>query len=239
MSPRVFHAPGSWQAGQTLSLDPDETRYLTRVRRVATGRGVEVLDGEGAHWDAELIDDPGRAAVLRLLAPRPSPPAMPLALLLIVPEPRATLDALIHASELAATAVHLVPGDHSPGGLPSAPRIARTLRAAQRQCGRPLPPRVHGPQPLATALSATEALPGWQASVPARAHPTPVTVDPARGARLLVGPEGGLSDAERQQATDAGLRPMGLGPWILRTPTAVAAGLARLSGSPPQAVTGP
>ncbi|MCH9685197.1 MAG: 16S rRNA (uracil(1498)-N(3))-methyltransferase [Deltaproteobacteria bacterium] len=230
MSPRVFHPPATWHAGQRLSLEPEESHYLTRVRRVVVGAPVEVLDGHGEHWDATLVETTGRAAVVELLSARAVVPVMPLALVLIVPEPRATLEALTHASELGATAVDLVAGDHSPGGLPSQARIHRTLRAAQRQCGRPMAPDVRGPVSLAEAIE--ERGPGgFVASVQARNETTPIVVDSERGAWLLVGPEGGLSEAERDHATAAGLQPVGLAPWILRTPTAVAAGLARLWGA--------
>jgi 16S rRNA (uracil1498-N3)-methyltransferase len=43
---------------------------------------------------------------------------------------------------------------------------------------------------------------------------------------LLVGPEGGWTDNERRQASDAGWQACSLGPTILRTETAALAGLA-------------
>jgi 16S rRNA (uracil1498-N3)-methyltransferase len=48
----------------------------------------------------------------------------------------------------------------------------------------------------------------------------------AGGAALLVGPEGGWTDEERTQASEAGWRACSLGPTILRTETAALAGLA-------------
>lgn len=228
---RVFHEPGTWTPGQRLRLDADESRYLLRVRRARPGQALEVLDGASEHWDARLVDTEARHAVVELLHARPGGPAMALELLLLVPEPKATLESLTLASELGATAVWLVVGDHSPGGVPSRERIARTLRAAQRQCGRTSPPHVHGPVSLAEALAETAARPGYVASAPDRFETTPVSVIPDVGARLLIGPEGGLSGTEREAVTAAGLLPLALGPWILRTPTAVTAGLARLRGA--------
>jgi 16S rRNA (uracil1498-N3)-methyltransferase len=43
---------------------------------------------------------------------------------------------------------------------------------------------------------------------------------------LLIGPEGGLTEAEDQRARDAGLHPVSLGPFVLRTEIAVTAALA-------------
>ncbi|MEM7157446.1 MAG: RsmE family RNA methyltransferase [Myxococcota bacterium] len=232
MSLRVFHPPGDWEVGQTLTLDGDESRYVLRVRRAGPGTALQVLDGQAQAWDATVAEVRGRTAMVELHAALPSPPSVPLHLLLAMPEPRATLEALTLACELGATDVHLVHGDHSPGGCPSPERMSKTLRAAQRQCGQPRPPRIHGPGALADALTATAAQPGFVASAPERHDPAPLpALDPQLGARLLVGPEGGLSPAERSLAREAGLRSLSLGPWVLRTPTAVTAGLARLRGA--------
>jgi 16S rRNA (uracil1498-N3)-methyltransferase len=45
---------------------------------------------------------------------------------------------------------------------------------------------------------------------------------------LLVGPEGGLTDAERATAVEAGFRGIRLGPRVLRTETAALTGLTLL-----------
>jgi len=52
--------------------------------------------------------------------------------------------------------------------------------------------------------------------------PPPKTID------LLIGPEGGFSDAEADAATTAGFNALQLGPRILRTETAPLAALAAL-----------
>lgn len=231
MSLRVFHPPGPWAIGHRLTLDEPESRYLLRVRRARPGAELELLDGRSARWQARLLEIEDRRAVLELLRPRDPVTTVALELLLLLPEPRATLESITAASELGATAIWLIPGDHSPGGVPSPERIERTLVAAQRQCGRPCPPQIHRPATLAQALVKTASRPGYLACVPGRHRAAAITARPPTGARLLVGPEGGLSASERQAAADASLRPLALGPWVMRTPTAVSAGLARLQGA--------
>ena len=56
------------------------------------------------------------------------------------------------------------------------------------------------------------------------AHPQ-VTVERPE---LLVGPEGGLAERERELALDRGCEPVALGPRVLRTETAAAAALAAI-----------
>jgi 16S rRNA (uracil1498-N3)-methyltransferase len=51
--------------------------------------------------------------------------------------------------------------------------------------------------------------------------------EPIRKAGLLIGPEGGFSDAERNQIRQiSSVRPLGLGPRILRSDTAAVAALS-------------
>lgn len=231
MSVRAFHPPGRWAAGQRLILDTEESHYLLRVRRIRPGSALELLDGQAARWHTRLVEIRDRRAVVELLRPRASVTVMPLELVLVMPEPRATLESITHACELGATAIWLVKGDHSPGAVPSPERIAKTITAAQRQCGRPIPPTMHGPLSLTQALASTAHRPGHVAQLHDPHRANPVGVDPDLGARLLVGPEGGLSPPEQAAAADADLRPLSLGPWVLRAPTAVSAGLARLQGA--------
>jgi len=51
---------------------------------------------------------------------------------------------------------------------------------------------------------------------------------PAGGATVLIGPEGGLSDAEQEDALTAGFTAVNLGPRVLRTETAAIASLTLL-----------
>jgi 16S rRNA (uracil1498-N3)-methyltransferase len=51
---------------------------------------------------------------------------------------------------------------------------------------------------------------------------------PARGVTVLIGPEGGLADAEQRDALTAGFTAVNLGPRVLRTETAAIAALTLL-----------
>jgi 16S rRNA (uracil1498-N3)-methyltransferase len=102
------------------------------------------------------------------------------------------------------------------------------------QCGRDRLPGLQAPVPLADWLAKrTPAAPGlvlapsaalrlgeWVPAAAARG--APVELD------LLVGPESGLTDAELDAASAAGLVPVSLGPRILRTETAGLAAIAAL-----------
>lgn len=239
MSMRVF-APGGVEPlpGSTVELDDEESHYLIKVRRARVGEVLELLDGRGGAWTATLRAV-GRRARIEIDASLQLPSPVERVVLLGLPDQPATIEALIGASELGATAVVLIACERSQGRVAPAARLERVLRASQRQCGRPRPLEVIGGPPeaplsLAQALALRDDLPGvfaWEA-LRDGADELDNLEDrrAAAGLRLMVGPEGGLTAGEIELLRAAGFRPVGLGPWVLRTPTAVVAMLAKFTG---------
>lgn len=225
MTVRVFISEPD---GARAVLDADESHYLRRVRRVADGAVVEAIGDRGTIWHAEVEGGDARRSALRLLGEKPAPAlARELVLLLGMPEPSALLDLLPAVCEVGAAEIVLVRCLRTQGAAPGRERIDRVLRAAQRQCGRPRPPAVHGPLPFDGALRHRADLPGFFAWEQLRATASaPLSI--GAGARLCVGPEGGLHDGEVAALRDAGFHALGLGPYVLRTGTAAVVGLARL-----------
>jgi 16S rRNA (uracil1498-N3)-methyltransferase len=89
--------------------------------------------------------------------------------------------------------------------------------SACEQCGRSVLPRINAPLLLGEWLASTEA------ELKLVLHPVAeALLSHARPASLafLIGPEGGLSDAEVEQAKAAGFQAARLGPRVLRTETA-------------------
>ncbi|HRC86326.1 MAG TPA: RsmE family RNA methyltransferase, partial [Thermoanaerobaculia bacterium] len=94
--------------------------------------------------------------------------------------------------------------------------------AAVEQCGRACLPKLSGPHPLA-------ALPGLAQEAEERIFLDPGATQlapprPAMGSlAVAIGPEGGWSQAERQQLRAQGFAPAGLGERTLRLETAALA----------------
>jgi 16S rRNA (uracil1498-N3)-methyltransferase len=225
MTLRVFHRQPDLPTGTEIELSADESHYLVRVRRARVGDRIDVLDTADVREAVVLTVDP-KAARVRLEAARPSPHVAPVTLGLGLPDPKATLEAITLACEAGVEDIALVRCEHSHHAVPSASRIERVVESAQRQCGRPRAPRVDGPVDLEPWLSTEDARPGVVAT--ARRPPAGSPVDFSAGARILVGPEAGLSARDLDAALAAGFAPLSLGPWILRTPTAAAIAVARI-----------
>jgi 16S rRNA (uracil1498-N3)-methyltransferase len=95
--------------------------------------------------------------------------------------------------------------------------------SACEQCGRSVLPLVHSPVLLADWLTHTSAdlkLVLHPVAEPLTSHASPASL------AFLIGPEGGLSDAEVEQAKTAGFHAARLGPRVLRTETAPVVALA-------------
>jgi 16S rRNA (uracil1498-N3)-methyltransferase len=97
--------------------------------------------------------------------------------------------------------------------------------AACEQCGRDRIPLVREPSALDNALGKEQSDVLKLLLDPPADSRLPAGEAPSR-MRLLIGPEGGFSDAERALAIAAGYRPTRLGPRVLRTETAALAALA-------------
>ncbi len=100
-------------------------------------------------------------------------------------------------------------------------KLRRRALEALKQCGAAWVPEISPPVPLATLLARPVAGERWLADA---SGASATAVGPA--ATVLVGPEGGLTQAERSAALAAGFRPVRLSPYVLRFETAALAAAA-------------
>jgi 16S rRNA (uracil1498-N3)-methyltransferase len=221
------------EAGARLTLDPDRAHYLTRVLRLRRGESLVVFNGLGRGWAATLENAGPRSATLAvgsLLADEP-PPRPRLHLIQGLLKGAAMDQVVQKATELGATDLWLVHAARS--NMPrEAGRLARKLEHWQRvvesaaeQCKALHLPRLHPLRDLAELLARPPA------ATLILLHPGAETLPlslPREDTALLVGPEGGWSEAERQAAGAAGARVCGLGDRVLRAETAPLVALSAL-----------
>ncbi|MFT7626013.1 MAG: 16S rRNA (uracil1498-N3)-methyltransferase [Myxococcota bacterium] len=203
--------------GAQLALEPAESRYLTKVLRLAPGAPVEVRDGAGHRFESVLKDT--RTIVLgarEVLASEPGPRVH----LCFAPPKGKRLDWLLEkATELGATSLYPVYTERSVRRDATEGRWQRIVDAAARQCAGAHAPTLYAGRPLSACLTAPP--PG----VRLVAHPTATDTlqsqlsDP-RDVVILTGPEGGFAAAELTAITAGGFHTFGLGDRILRAETA-------------------
>jgi 16S rRNA (uracil1498-N3)-methyltransferase len=215
-------------------ISGDDARHLTRVLRVEAGQRYEISDNHSVYL-AE-VDAARKEHVTFRTIEKLAPPAPTVRLVLC-----AALIKFDHfewmiekATELGVSEIVPVETIRSERGLERAAykRVERWRRIAleaSQQARRAFLPEVSVPEPLRDALARDAnyrfALDENPAARPLNAA-LPSARDPQDTVAMLIGPEGGWTEEERNQFTAAAWAPVSLGPLVLRAETAALAALA-------------
>jgi 16S rRNA (uracil1498-N3)-methyltransferase len=243
-----FYVPGLDATAARMPLPADEAEHLVRVLRLATGAEVEVFDGRGGLWRAEVVESGKRSASVHAIEEMTPAPevAIPLTLVISVLKADKMDDVVRDAVMLGAAVICPVVSDRSEISLSTvekSQRVARWQRIAVssvKQCGRAVVPIVAPAQSLAAYLSeavsalrlicvepSTSVEPVGPLFMPGRVVPVQRVAKPS-SAHVIVGPEGGWAPAELAAAIDAGAVPISLGGRTLRADAAPLVALTAL-----------
>ncbi len=230
--PRLFTEDALLE-GAEIAATPAQAHHLGAVLRRGAGDALRLFNARDGEWDATITalrKDRGVFLVgtmVRPPAPEPELVLLPAAL------KRDAMDWLVEkATELGATRIMPVITARTVIPQVNTERLAAIARGAAEQCERLTAPLLAPARPLHAVLDAWDDTPLLLA---AERRDAPALPTVARGMRaLLVGPEGGFTPAELDDALRRPfVTPCTLGPRILRAETAALAGLAAL-----QAVNG-
>lgn len=224
--------------GDRLALDGSEAEHL-RVRRCLPGALVHVTDGQGIRWSGEVRILDRRGAEVTLCDPIPAAPPLPMNLAVGIGNRARTLTLVEKAVEFGAGRIQPLECERSrsvgdAGRSPAFWSKARSRAiAALKQSGGSWLPQIEAPVTLDAYLNAmsddsseprllldaggvglAERLSGWGGT---------------ERLTLLVGPEGGLGDGERERCAEAGFVTASLSSRTLRFETAALAALAVVS----------
>ncbi|MEM5476344.1 16S rRNA (uracil(1498)-N(3))-methyltransferase [Pacificibacter sp. AS14] len=214
--------------GQTVPLDKDQSNYLFAVMRLQTGAFVALFNGVDGEYQAEVTVANKRGGALTCHA-QSKPLQMPPDLWLIFsPIKKARTDFIVEkAAEMGAAKIVPVSTDFTNSERIRQDRLQAHALEAAEQCGGTYVPEVTDLQKLDRLLAdwdetrqimfCDEALVGAAEVLGA-----------AQGDKwaILIGPEGGFSDAERQKLHGLPYaHPVSLGPRILRADTAAVAAM--------------
>jgi len=218
-----------------VHLGEQTSVHVIRVLRLRLGDPITVFDGSGNDYAGEIVGTARRGVEVRVGAGRPVDMESPLRLVLLQGLCRGPrMDIVVQkATELGVSEIRPVLGERAVVRLAEERTAGRTEHwqrvavSACEQCGRSRIPPVHAPAPLVEALAALE--PGTHGlMLDPRAESGLPTAPLAPGLALLIGPEGGLTEAERELALSHSFAPVRLGPRILRTETAPLSALSIL-----------
>lgn len=231
-----FYCPGPLAAGARLALPPEAAHHALRVLRMKQGEALLVFDGQGREFRAQ-IHSIQRAEVMVTVEDATGSdrePPLPVILAQGISSGERMDYTLQKAVELGVTEIWPIAAERSVVRLMGERAEKRLLHwrrvviAACEQSGRSRVPPVHPPEKLTDWLAHLESG-GTRLMLTPDADTRLRDLPPPKGpVLLLVGPEGGLSEAERSAALGQGFLPLRLGPRILRTETAALAALAAM-----------
>ncbi|MCK2125145.1 16S rRNA (uracil(1498)-N(3))-methyltransferase [Thauera aromatica] len=227
-----FHFPDRLPAGGEVVLPEALAHHALRVLRLREGEALTLFDGAGGEVAARLVVR-GKTAVAvlgeRSAADRESPLQVVLVQALAAGD---KMDWIVQkAVELGVAVIQPVQAERSVlrlGGERADKRVAHWQQVAVsacEQCGRNRIPEVRPVQALGQWLASHRDACNYLLA-PGGASGFAGAPRPPAGVRLLVGPEGGWSEAELAAADAAGCQRVSLGPRVLRTETAGLAALA-------------
>jgi len=222
-------------AGQTLRLDPEQSRYLGRTLRLRPGDDLAVFSSESGEFSATLTSirkTEAEVAVGRSITTRTE---SPLKMHLVQGVSRGErMDVVVQkATELGIKRISPVLTEYGvvklDGGRADKRREhwQKIAESACEQCGRTRPPLIDEPMSLKTWFGAKTSDADVDLILRPGAAVSMASVEaPQTKVCLLVGPEGGFSDKEYEDAEVAGFTAVSLGPRVLRTETAAIAAAA-------------
>ena len=217
-----------------LTVEGEQAHYLSRVLRLKPGSNVTLFDGSGSEYPSVVVAAKRQIVVLQIgqAVSRDTESHLPLRLIQGISRGERMDFVVQKATELGVQRISPVLSEFSVVKLKS-DRAQRRMQhwnkiaqSACEQCGRNKLPIIDEPIALHELLQRNEI-----AACKLLLQPcAPVSlqqIDKVESAvDLLIGPEGGLSDAEIELATHAGFTAVSLGPRVMRTETAALAAVA-------------
>jgi len=227
-TPRLY-VDAPLAAGGQLALNREQANYLRNVLRLKRGDAIHLFNGHDGEWRARLTGEGKRALGAELgECLRAQPPAPDLHLL-FAPLKHARLDYLVQkAVEMGASLLQPVITRHTQVARVNLERMRANVIEAAQQCGVLNLPAVGEPVDFA-AIAADDGrlLVFCDERAEVEDPVAALKAAPRLPVSLLIGPEGGFAENEREALLRRGnIARIALGPRILRADTAGVAALA-------------
>ena len=221
-------------AGQRIALEREPTNYLLTVLRMKATDALVVFNGVDGAWMARIADDHRKGAMLEIVVQTQHQTPRSDLWFGFAPLKAARLDYLVQkATEMGVGVIQPVITRFTQMQRLKAEKLVANVIEAAEQCEVLTVPTV------AEEVSLGELISGWQQkqglrrlifcdeSAPANSPLGQLRDIDGLPVGIIVGPEGGFSDDERQLLlAQPFVIPISLGPRILRADTAAVAALA-------------
>jgi 16S rRNA (uracil1498-N3)-methyltransferase len=224
MAIKTIYLPAPVLEADQIHITGDENRHLS-VARVEANEAVEVFDGRGMVWSALVVAHTRRETIVRVQQMSripPDPIQITVGLSLIRHSAfELAVEKLVEAGVTRILPIESHRSNVTVKGRPE--RWQRLIVEAAKQSKRYHLPEIENPVGLEDALRVEARSRILLAERGGGALREAIQGSPAL---YLVGPEGGWTDQEMEQARQSGFSPVSLGTGILRTETAAIIGAA-------------
>jgi 16S rRNA (uracil1498-N3)-methyltransferase len=238
----VFVVDSAALSADVIEIAGDEGRHASVVRRLRAGECILLTDGSGQGAEC-VVRSTGRGTLVAEVVERHVEPAP--APRLVVVQALLKGDAGEHAVDLMTqvgvdgivpwSAARSVAQWREDRGYRALQRLRTTAKESGKQARRLRFPMVEAPHTTEEVVALlTNADCAVVLHETADAPITDVSVPEDGLLALVVGPEGGVTDQERHEFAAAGVKPVRLGPSVLRASTAGAAAAAVLLSRTPR-----
>lgn len=231
--PRFYCPDVRLQQGDTVVLPETAAHHARTVLRLKDGHTLKLFNATDGEWQGTCHYPDKRTVQVVLETQIKAHEDLPDIWLVLAPlKNKDSFDnAIRHAVELGVSAIHLVQTAFTQQSKLNMDRLQQQIIDAAQQCGRLSVPDLVAVKPLANMLQDWPSGRVLLACVEGR-NAIPSLSQGVKAAKraLLIGPEGGFSDAEKEILTASQpdwLCPVSLGSLILRSDTAVAAALGQ------------
>lgn len=227
----LFYAPDI--TTPLYTLDEVESGHCVRVLRLAAGDRLNITDGRGTLYDAEVVEPHPKRCTVRIVAEHPEWERRPYRLTVAV-APTKNIDRIEwfveKATECGIDRIVPIECAHSERRIIKLERLEKIAASAMKQSLKAYKPEVDELTPFKQLL--TMPFEGKRLIAhceEAERRPLREVVDAGEDVLLLIGPEGDFSHEEIEAARKAGFIEVTLGDMRLRTETAALAGVMYIS----------
>jgi 16S rRNA (uracil1498-N3)-methyltransferase len=225
---RLYYPDLVFKEKTTVSLTTEQAHYIARVLRLETGDTLVLFNAESGGW-AGSVSVMGKHVTVTLdtQVQKPLPPN-DIWLLSAPVKKEDWVSCLEKATELGVAAIQPVITEYTQNTRINNERAMANIVESAQQCERTHIPQYFEPKKLEMLLASWDAKRILYAALErADAKPFRDVIEKDKPAAILIGPEGGFSEREKELLQSKPfVHVVSLGPLILRADTATATAMS-------------
>ena len=221
---QLFYLPSLSGSTKEFFFDKEESKHIAKVLRKKEGEIIQLTNGKGYFFDAELVEANPKKCLAKLLKAIKAEP-LPYHLHLAV-APTKLNDRfewfLEKATEIGISEITPIICDHSERKTIKLERFEKIVQSAMKQSLKAYLPKLNEPISFKEfvkneAVADIKSIAHCQDSI---RNSFKSVIKPGSSVLMLIGPEGDFSSTEIETALKNGYLPVSLGASRLRTETA-------------------